>query len=66
MVKKEIKTKEIPEEVEEVEEEIYDPKEGMINQRDEYLALLKRLQDEGIVSIGVLENKIASLNKAIG
>lgn len=42
------------------------PKEPMIEQRDYYLSLLKTLQDEGIVNIGVLENKIASLNKAIG
>jgi len=37
----------------------------MIKQRDEYYILLKRLQDEGIVNIGVLENKIAALNKSI-
>jgi hypothetical protein len=61
------KTKQV-EETEEVKEEVVipNPQEQMIRQRDEYLALLKLLQDEGIVNIGVLENKIASLNKAIG
>jgi hypothetical protein len=64
MAKKEIK-EEIKEEVKETVT-TPNPKEQMIKQRDEYLALLKVLQDEGIVNIGVLENKIASLNKAIG
>ena len=50
-------------EVEEIEE--VDTLTPMIQQRDEYLTLLKRLQDEGIVNIGVLENKIARLNEAI-
>lgn len=60
--------KEIKEEIKEVKEVVIapNPREQMIKQRDEYLALLKVLQDEGIVSIGVLENKIASLNQAIG
>lgn len=61
------KTKKV-EETEEIKEEVVipNPQEQMIMQRNEYLALLKVLQDEGIVNIGVLENKIASLNKAIG
>jgi len=63
-IKKEVEIKEVVEE--KVEPTIPDPKQAMINQREEYLALHKRLLDEGIVSIGVLENKIASLNKAIG
>ena len=54
----------IEEEIEE-EVEVVDTLSPMVSQRDEYLTLLKRLQDEGIVNIGVLEIKIARLNEAI-
>ena len=70
-IKRKIK-KEVEEEVEEEIEEpkvpdtsVGDNKAVMTKQRDDYLALLKRLQDEGITNISVLENKISRLNEAL-
>lgn len=54
-----------PEELEKVQPAIDNNRNTMIAQRDEYLALLKRLQDEGITNISVLENKIARLNESL-
>lgn len=55
--------------IEELKEPIITPpsnREIMIKQRDEYLTLLQRLKDEGIVNIGILENKISRLSQDIG
>ena len=67
---KEVEVEEVEVEVEvptqaEVAQAKEDNKTSMVATRDELQALLKRLQDEGIVNIGVLENKIAKLNEDI-